>query len=105
MLKSQFNTNLRKKPSILFLDMHVLHWLWRIYPIKSEDLFLCGQLFLCYLQKAYLCVESFANLSQSFAYRNVESSTARSFNVGKDYSGAKFFYTDPISLNKAHSTK
>ena len=24
---------------------------------------------------------------------------------GKDYSGAKFFYTEPISLNKAHSTK
>ena len=22
--------------------------------------------------------------------------------IGKDYSGAKFFYTEPISLNKAH---
>ena len=28
-----------------------------------------------------------------------------SFSLGKDYSGAKFFYTEPISLNKAHSTK
>ena len=27
------------------------------------------------------------------------------FSEGKDYSGAKFFYTEPISLNKAHSTK
>ena len=27
------------------------------------------------------------------------------FTKGKDYSGAKFFYTEPISLNKAHSTK
>ena len=24
---------------------------------------------------------------------------------GKDYSGAKFFYAEPIFLNKAHSTK
>ena len=27
------------------------------------------------------------------------------FKTGKDYSGAKLFYTEPISLNKAHSTK
>ena len=27
------------------------------------------------------------------------------YDNGKDYSGAKFFYTEPISLNKAHSTK
>ena len=27
------------------------------------------------------------------------------FTFGKDYSGTKFFYTEPISLNKAHSTK
>ena len=27
------------------------------------------------------------------------------FFFGKDYSGAKFFYTEPIPLNKAHSTK
>ena len=26
-------------------------------------------------------------------------------NLGKDYSGAKFLYSEPISLNKAHSTK
>ena len=25
--------------------------------------------------------------------------------VGKDYLGTKFFYTEPLSLNKAHSTK
>ena len=25
--------------------------------------------------------------------------------IGKDYSGAKFFYTEPISLSKAHSRK
>ena len=25
--------------------------------------------------------------------------------IGKNYSGAKFFYTEPISLNKAHSTE
>ena len=27
------------------------------------------------------------------------------FLFGKDYSGTKFFYTEPISLNKVHSTK
>ena len=27
------------------------------------------------------------------------------FTFGKDCSGAKFFYTEPISLNKAHRTK
>ena len=26
-------------------------------------------------------------------------------NFGKDYLGAKFLYTEPISLNKAHLTK
>ena len=26
-------------------------------------------------------------------------------NLEKDYSGAKFFFTEPIFLNKAHSTK
>ena len=25
--------------------------------------------------------------------------------MGKDYSGTKFFYTEPLFLNKAHSTK
>ena len=25
--------------------------------------------------------------------------------IGKDYSGTKFFYTEPLSLNKAQSTK
>ena len=25
--------------------------------------------------------------------------------LGKDYSGTKFFYTQPLFLNKAHSTK
>ena len=29
----------------------------------------------------------------------------RFFKKGKDYAGAKFFYTEPISLNKAHSTR
>ena len=32
-------------------------------------------------------------------------SSLSTFRIGKDYSGAKFFYTEPISLNKAHSTK
>ena len=27
------------------------------------------------------------------------------FFFGKDYSGAKFLYTEPISLKKAHATK
>ena len=31
--------------------------------------------------------------------------TCDHYRLGKDYSGAKFFYTESISLNKAHSTK
>ena len=27
------------------------------------------------------------------------------FKIGKDYSGTKFFYTEPLFLNKAHPTK
>ena len=27
------------------------------------------------------------------------------YSNGKDYSGTKFFYTEPLSLNKAYSTK
>ena len=38
-------------------------------------------------------------------YKSVFSEVNIKFVNGRDYSGAKFFFTEPISLNKAHSTK
>ena len=48
-------------------------------------------------------------ISDTFYYERLDSDPTDRYNKiifdGKDYSGAKFFYTEPISLNKAHLTK
>ena len=68
--------------------MSCVHLIGSISAIKLAWLFLDLDLnlgLLCLLKaKAWICSQ---NMN------------------GKDYSGAKFFYTEPISLNKAHSTK
>ena len=40
-----------------------------------------------------------------YKYLKVSESIWTEFFLGKDYSGAKFLYTEPISLKKAHSMK
>ena len=55
-------------------------------------------MFVTYAGKRYFMLSIILRLHSS-------SSNFLSFFKGKDYSGAKFFYTEPISLNKAHSTK